>query len=113
MEMVNMSMEIDYSTAEANLYDDDANNVDAVANVYDSVADIVDESLIEKVWCDLDRQVPRDRVSYVVAEVALKFQDATVKTFLPILVHRRALERLRQEINEMAPTGGRSLDERQ
>jgi len=111
MEMVNMSMEIDHNIAEANLYDDDTNNVDAVTNVYDSVADIVDDSLIEKVWCDLDKQVPLDRVSCVVFEIALGFQDATVKTFLPILVHRRALERLQREINEMASTDGRTSDE--
>ena len=90
-------MKLDHTISEANLYDD--------------VADIVDDSLIEKVWCDLDRKVPRDRVSCVVAEVALGFQDATVKPFLPILIHRRALERLRQEINEMASTDDHSLAE--
>jgi hypothetical protein len=95
--MVNTSMKLDHSTTEANLYD--------------IVADIVDDSLIEKVWCDLDRQVPRDRVSCVVFEVALGFQNATVKTFLPIIVHRRALERLRQEMNEPISTDGRSPDE--
>ena len=60
-----------------------------------------DDSLIEKVWCELGGQLPRERVSRVVTEVALRFQDARVKTFLPILIHRRTLERLNQELFEV------------
>ncbi|MCO6452898.1 MAG: hypothetical protein J5I90_19095 [Caldilineales bacterium] len=70
------------------------------ANPYEISAG-VDESIIEKVWRDLDRQVPREQISRVVDEVTLGFQDATVTAFLPILVHRRALEQLRQELEKM------------
>ena len=67
---------------------------------YDEV-DGVDDALITMIWRALNKRLPRERVSCVVAEVALEFQDATVKTFLPIFVHRRVLEQLTQELNEM------------
>ena len=91
-----MSVELHQSVAEANPYD---------------VLDGVDEALIETIWHELDRQLPRERVGCVVAEVALGFQNASVKTFLPIFIHRQALERLRQELNELDFTDNRLLDE--
>ena len=88
-----MSVELHQSTTEAHL------------------DDVVDGMLIESIWHELDRQLPYARVRCVVTEVALGFQDATVKTFLPILVHRKALERLRQELNKMDSTDNYLLDE--
>ena len=55
----------------------------------------VDPYLIEKVWRDLDGQLSREYVRRVVAEVARGFQDAKVKAFLPILIHREALKQLK------------------
>jgi len=81
-----MSVDLHQSVAEANPYD---------------VLDGVDDALIETIWHELDRQLPRERIACVVAEVALRFQNASVKTFLPIFIHRRALERLRQELKEI------------
>lgn len=75
------------------------------------VIDGIDDELVEAIWHELDQQIPRERVSCVVAEVALGFQHATVKTFLPILVHRQALERLRQELNTMNSSDDRLLVE--
>jgi len=91
-----MSVELHQSVVEAYLYD---------------VLDGVDDALIETIWHELDKRLPRERVGCVVAEVALGFQNASVKTFLPIFIHRRALERLRQELNEMDFTDNRLLDE--
>ena len=65
------------------------------------IVDGIDDVLIEAIWLELKKQPPRDRVRSVVAEIALGYQDAAVKTFLPILVRRQALERLRQELNEI------------
>jgi hypothetical protein len=81
---MNISVELDQSITEVHL---------------DEGIDGVDDVLVEAIWQDLERQLPRERVSCVVAETALGFQDATVKAFLPILVHRRVLEKLRQEID--------------
>ncbi len=63
----------------------------------------IDDRFVEAIWHELDGQLPRARVHSVVSEIALRFQDATVKTFLPILVHRRAIQRLREEINKLPP----------
>jgi hypothetical protein len=82
---MNMSVGLYQDTAEAHPYD---------------VVDGIDDVLVEAMWHELDQQLPRERVKCVVAEVALGFQHATVKTFLPILVHRHALERLRQELKQ-------------
>ena len=77
-----MSVELNQSVAEVHL---------------NEVIDGGDDALIETIWHELDRQVPHERVRHVVAEIAREFQDAKVKTFVPMLVHRRALEWLRQE----------------
>lgn len=78
---------------------------------FDELIEGIDDALIETIWRELDRQLPRARVCCVVGEIARGFQDARVQTFVPILVHRRALDRLRQELNEIVSTDGRLLDE--
>lgn len=57
--------------------------------------DHVDDSLVEKLWRDLDGQVSRQQIVRAVREIAAQFQDAKVTTFVPIFIHRRALEQLR------------------
>ena len=91
-----MSNELHQSTAEAHPYE---------------VVDGIDETLIEAIWRDLDRQLPRKRVRCVVGEIAIGFQDARIKTFVPIFVYSRALERLRKELVEIASTDNYLLDE--
>lgn len=68
---------------------------EAEVNQHDTMNDI-DDALIDKVWRDLDRQLSREQVCRVVAEVALGYQNAKVKAFLPILIHREALEQLKE-----------------
>lgn len=60
----------------------------------------IDEHLVETVWQDLDKQVSREQIRRVVAEISLEFQNATVTAFVPIFVHRRAVEQLKQQFNE-------------
>ena len=57
--------------------------------------DGMDKTLVEKVWHDLNEAVPREQVQRVVAQIALKYQDAPVQTFVPILIHREAIDQLR------------------
>jgi len=84
----------------------------SVVEAYPSdVLEGVDDALIETLWHELDRRLPRERVGCVVAEVALGFQNASVKIYLPIFIHRRALDRLRQELNEMDFIDNGLLDE--
>jgi len=63
------------------------------------VMSYMDESIVEKVWGDLDEQLPREQVAHVVTEISLEYKDATVKSFLPILIHREAMERLKPLVN--------------
>lgn len=62
-------------------------------------ADYLDE-LIEQIWRDLARQVPRERVSQVAAEVATEFRQATVTAFVPLFIHRLTREKLTEEVRE-------------
>lgn len=62
--------------------------------------DDMNDSIIENVWKYLDGQVSREQIGRVVAEVMLGFQDATVRAFVPIFVHREAVERLQSQLNE-------------
>ena len=68
--------------------------------------DGVDKSLVEKVWHDLNKEVPREQVHRVVAQIALKYQDAPVQAFVPILIHRQAMDQLRPapKINNLSAT---------
>jgi hypothetical protein len=59
-----------------------------------------DDSLIDDLWRDLDGQVSRQRIASAVGEIAASFETATVTAFIPIFIHRRALELLRR-----APSG--------
>jgi hypothetical protein len=62
------------------------------------VASYLNEALIEKIWQELNGQVPRQRIRQVAAEVAAKFEQATVTTFVPIFIHRYTCERLKREL---------------
>ena len=93
-----MSVELDQSAAEAHPYE---------------FVDGIDDVLVEAIWHELERQLPRERIRRVVAEIAIGFQDARVKTFVPIFVRRRAVERLKHEMNEIASKENDSLDDQQ
>jgi hypothetical protein len=63
-----------------------------------SVCDVInsiDASVVEKLWQDLEGRASRDQIGRTVTEIAAQFQDARVTTFVPIFIHRRALEQLR------------------
>ena len=50
--------------------------------------DTVDNSLVEQLWHDLDREVSHEQIRRVIEEIAVCYQDAPVQTFVPILIHR-------------------------
>jgi hypothetical protein len=95
-ETMNMSIEFHPSTSDEHPND---------------VLDGADDVLVEEIWRELDKLVPRERVRFVVAEIALGFQDVRVNTYLPIFIHRRALEQLKLEINEIVSKDSCSLVE--
>lgn len=49
-------------------------------------------------------QLPRARVSEVVADVLGSMQDAKVRDFVPVLVEREAKQRLKPEAKLASPT---------
>ena len=55
------------------------------------------DSLIERTWRDFKGEVPRSRISEVIADFILRYEDAKVKTFLPILIRRQAIDLLNAE----------------
>lgn len=64
-------------------------------------ADLLTE-LSEKIWHDLSEQVPRDQIDHLVVEAAAQFEDATVTTFIPLLIQRQVRERL-HAVNSLYP----------
>lgn len=56
------------------------------------------ETLIEKIWFQLDEQASREQIRRAAAEVAHQFQNATVTTFIPIFIYRQAYEKLKREL---------------
>jgi len=70
--------------------------------------DYVDDSLVEKLWLDLNGQVSRDQIDRTVTEIAAHFQNARVTTFVPIFIHRKALEQLTGLLASTSPMAVRS-----
>jgi hypothetical protein len=53
--------------------------------------------LIERTWREFNGEVPRSRIREVVNELLDGYQDAKVKTYLPILIRRQAIDLLNAE----------------
>ncbi len=58
------------------------------------------DSIIDEVWQDLNRQLSREQIGRTVAEISLAYQDATVTAFVPIFIRREAVERLKSQLTE-------------
>ena len=57
-------------------------------------------SPIDQIWHDLDGQVTCEQIRQVVTEIADEFRSATVTAFVPILIRKRAHEKLGTRVNE-------------
>lgn len=55
----------------------------------------IDDLLVEQLWHDLSGQISQKEITQTVAEIGAQFQDATVKTFVPIFILRLASEQLK------------------
>jgi hypothetical protein len=53
------------------------------------------EALTEELWVDLAGEVDRPTIRQVLTEVAPRYSDARIMTFVPVFVRREALEILR------------------
>jgi hypothetical protein len=54
------------------------------------------EEMTDSVWLELHGTVDTDQIRHVLIDLLLKYQDARILTFLPILMRRDAIEILRQ-----------------
>jgi hypothetical protein len=57
------------------------------------VSHYVDDLLVEKIWCDLGKQISHEHIRQVALEVATEFREAKVTVFVPIFIHRLTLQR--------------------
>lgn len=60
----------------------------------------LDDALIEQIWRDLSGQVSRLKIRQVATDVAVMFQDAKVRTFVPIFIRRTTCEQLRAWLDD-------------
>ena len=60
----------------------------------------LDDALVEQIWGDLNGQVSRPMIRQVATDVAAMFQDAKVRTFVPIFIRRTTCEQLRAWLDD-------------
>jgi len=61
----------------------------------DDTLDWFSERTVEQIWKALDGKVARSVIEQVISEIALKYVEARIKTFIPILVQKEAVARLK------------------
>jgi hypothetical protein len=66
----------------------------------DSSADYLNEAFIEKLWHEFGGQATREQIRQVVVEVATQFENATIKTFVPVFIYRQTYEKLKRGFGE-------------
>ena len=60
----------------------------------------LDDALIEQIWQDLNGQVSRLKIRQVATDVVAMFQDAKVRTFVPIFIRRTTYQQLRAWLDD-------------
>ena len=53
------------------------------------------EDLVEQAWNDLAKSIPRPNVHQTVTRLLAKYDDATIRRYVPLLVRREARELLK------------------
>lgn len=57
-------------------------------------SEYIDDGLIEEIWQDLGGRISHEHIRQTVYEVAARYQDAKISTFIPIFIRRVTKERL-------------------
>ncbi len=55
------------------------------------------EAIIDQVWTNLDGRIPRTTVYTTVVRLLEKYDNAVIRLYVPLLVHREAVELLRSD----------------
>ncbi|MGB3715859.1 MAG: CYTH domain-containing protein [Candidatus Promineifilaceae bacterium] len=58
------------------------------------------EAIVEQVWSNLDGRLPRSTIGTTVVRLLQKYDDAVIRIYVPLLVHREATELLRTAVSE-------------
>ena len=62
-----------------------------------------EDALVEQIWNDLEGRATRSAIRQVLAEIVPKYESAPVQTFVPIVVRKEAVDRLRSGLAEISP----------
>jgi len=54
--------------------------------------DLVDEDLIDAIYNDLDGRVNQEQIWQTAIEVAERYHDASVATYIPIFIRRQTID---------------------
>ena len=68
-----------------------------MAGQISDVTETADDTLVELIWKELNGRVDREQIRQAILKVKATYQDATVKTFVPIFIRREVLEMLQKE----------------
>ncbi len=58
---------------------------------------VSNDELVEQIWREFDGRVPRTRILEVSMNIAAGFRDATITTFVSLIVRRKTREALARE----------------
>ena len=64
-----------------------------------------EEAIIEQIWHELQGVVDRSTIGHELAQVIPTFHGARVKTYVPVFLHRKTVERLRAKLADAVPAG--------
>jgi hypothetical protein len=78
----------------------EANELEFPYSSEHGVPDQIDDLFVEDLWKKSGGQVSQDRIRQIATEIAAEFQDATITSFIPILLRRRVQDRLRMIISK-------------
>ena len=67
------------------------------------------ETMIDQVWRQLQGSVSRAAIQAVILEIIPRYENARVTTYVPILVHREAVDTLRTRLDEARSVGTLSI----
>ena len=59
----------------------------------------IDNTLVESIWHELNGRVDREYIDQAILEANSRYQNAVIKTFVPIFIRRYVLNKLRTEYN--------------
>jgi hypothetical protein len=62
-------------------------------------------AMVEQIWNDLQGRVSRSAIRQALLKILSQYEDARIRTYIPIFARREALETLRIELSKTSPDG--------